>query len=499
MSPPHDAPSRRAFWICFALCAVAAMVPLWTVSYLPMVDLPQHAAQVAIWQAYHDPGLGYEKLYEFNWFTPYLLGYSLTRLIALAFGVSLAIKVVISLAVLGLPLSCLYLLRSSSGEEWWALLTFPLAYGFCFYWGFLNYLIAIPLGVMLLGAAYRYRQAQTWGRGLALALWAVLLFFAHVLVLGLCGLAALILLADPEPGSPLRWRETVRRILPLLAAAPLMALWVLRALGSESQVHLGTTWGPLWRRLVEGPGLLLGSPNDALAALVLLAGLAALLICGVRWGGWRRAAPPAAAALVCYLAFPVFGFGVAMLYQRFAVFVAASILLALTLPQAISRRRAAITLIVALSVGWLGLVTARHLAFDRLARQIDPLIETMQPGKSLRMLVFDLRCPGIPQAFPVFMHHPVWYQVRKGGFVSFSFAQHYPELLRYRKNPSAAVPLGQETSPERFVWARDRHLYDYFIVRSRGEGWKRLFRGAGKELRMAGHQGEWWLLERVPR
>ena len=495
MKEPAPSAADRGFPPALLICLAAAALPLWAVRYLPMVDLPQHAAQVAIWQAWNDPGLGYAKLYEFNFFTPYLLGYSLARALAAVMGPFLAIKAVVTLAVLSLPLAAWRALRALDASPWPALLALPLAFGFSFYWGFLNYLIAIPLGLLFLAEVLYYRRRPTPARGALLAGAGIVLFFAHVLVWGVAGLLALTLLV---PG-PRTLAALARRLAPLLAPVPLAGAWITLALRGESQVHLGTTWGPLLARLPELPGTLLGGARDPLAAGALVAGSVVLLATGIRPRRGGGLGPALVVAAAVYLLFPVFGFGVAMLFQRFAIFLALLVLLTLRLPEAGRRRRIAIVAIVALVVGWMGVVTIRHRAFDRQARGIDPIIAALEPGRSLRMLIFDLRARGIAPEFPVFMHHPVWYQVQRGGFVSFSFAQHYPELLRYRRRPSAAVPIGYETSPEKFSWVRERHLYDAYVVRSNSERWRLLFRGSEGQIRETVHRGQWWLLEKVSR
>jgi hypothetical protein len=89
------------FWGCFAVCAAAAMIPIWSVKYLPMVDLPQHAAQISMWKHYDDPAFGFAEQVEFNILTPYLLAYCLARLLSTVLSVAAAWKGVISLAVGG--------------------------------------------------------------------------------------------------------------------------------------------------------------------------------------------------------------------------------------------------------------------------------------------------------------------------------------------------------------------------------------------------------------
>jgi hypothetical protein len=67
-----DADDRRRFWSTFALCAAMALVSIWCVKYLPMVDLPQHAVQISIWKNLHDPRYGFADYFELHYFTPYV-------------------------------------------------------------------------------------------------------------------------------------------------------------------------------------------------------------------------------------------------------------------------------------------------------------------------------------------------------------------------------------------------------------------------------------------
>ena len=97
------------FWWCFALCGAATLLPLWAVEYLPGTDLPQHVAQIALWQQF-DAGIGRDT-YWINWFTPYLFGYSLVRLVAAVVSIETAFRIVLSVYALALPLGMLAWLR----------------------------------------------------------------------------------------------------------------------------------------------------------------------------------------------------------------------------------------------------------------------------------------------------------------------------------------------------------------------------------------------------
>ena len=62
------------FWSCL-LCAL----PVLLATYPAMVDMPQHAAQVAaIRHLLADDGWKFAGFFELQWFTPYLFGYLLS-------------------------------------------------------------------------------------------------------------------------------------------------------------------------------------------------------------------------------------------------------------------------------------------------------------------------------------------------------------------------------------------------------------------------------------
>jgi hypothetical protein len=64
---------RYLFLSACLLCGL----PVWLPYYPPMVDLPQHAAQVTLLLNIGKPGFPFSDLFHLNLFTPYLLGYGL--------------------------------------------------------------------------------------------------------------------------------------------------------------------------------------------------------------------------------------------------------------------------------------------------------------------------------------------------------------------------------------------------------------------------------------
>ncbi|NJL28446.1 MAG: hypothetical protein HC897_11445 [Thermoanaerobaculia bacterium] len=236
--------------LVFGLCAIVALVPIGSVSHLPMVDLPQHAAQIRLWQHFDE----YRASHDLNLFTPYLTVYALGRVLAAVLPIATAMHVLVSLLVLALPASLWFLLARTGGERWWALLGFPLSFSFCFYWGLLNFMAAVPLALVMVSLGLDLARAPDLRRGLILALLGIGLFLTHGLVcaltLAICG-ALVVALAR----SPL---TAVVTQLPFVPPAVVGVVWFGLTRSKEVQTSKPLSWDFNWQRIVELPGSVLG-------------------------------------------------------------------------------------------------------------------------------------------------------------------------------------------------------------------------------------------------
>src|SRR5688572_23982666 len=133
-------PARRSDLIVLGLTLVAicvlALPTLWF-SYLPMTDLPQHAAVVSIIEHHDDPAYGFAAYYDVDWWrTPYVLPYLIWIGVGKVLGLAAGMHVAALVSVLAYPLGLLALLRAAGKPSWLALLGLPLVYNRAFFWGF---------------------------------------------------------------------------------------------------------------------------------------------------------------------------------------------------------------------------------------------------------------------------------------------------------------------------------------------------------------------------
>jgi hypothetical protein len=485
----YAAVDSRAFIVAFALCSLAALCVLWIPKYLPMTDLPQHAAQVSIWKHLNDPAYGFGDVFELQYFTPYLMGYGLARLFAEAFSVLVALKLVLTLAVLGLPLSLLRLLHATRGDRWWSLVGFPLAFGYPFLWGFFNYVVAIPLGVFYLAFVVDCARRFDTRRAVWLAVLTTLLLAAHLLIFALCGLSAAALLAF----SAKTWRAALLRLAPLTPSLLLALAWGMRRDQNGAIVpdvfHYGL------QRFVEAPALLVGYPHDTAGLLVGLLIVSFFVISGVRLVRGPERWIPLALWACAYLLLPRDFNNVGFLYPRLATLLVPFAFLATEPGRPRVRPPLIHAALTVIALGWTCVVFGGFYAFDRDARQLDVALQGMPGNQRIRSLIFDRGDEYTPGGVP-FLHFPVWYQVEKGGTTSFSFACSSLTVAVSRSKNCRLVKTSIDWLPAAFDMRSEQDAYDYYIVRAPTDLGPRLFRGATRRIHLAAHEGMWWVYRR---
>jgi hypothetical protein len=483
----------------FFVVSMLAAVPVWLSMFPPMVDLPQHAAQVTTFSRMWDPTYPFSTLYEINWFTPYLFGYTLVWLFAQFFQIIVAIKIVVSAAVIGFLLAGSWLRRTAGGRKEWDWLLLPIPYGFVFEWGFLNFFLGAPLVLLFVREALLLGRAHDRGHAIRLAVFAHLLFFVHVLLAVffcfILGLRAAALAPD--------LRQAFKRVLPFTAPVPITLLWAIITLFGEPQANeaVGWDWSP--ERLVEFFCLPFGlAPTIA----NFLAG-AALFAIPFLTGGVpsKRVADwvPFVLVSILLLFLPSHVFGNYYTYQRFGLFSYPLYLIAFSSesPGALPgyRQRASTMLLIfgiAIAVGIHASNWVKSYRFDEESRQFSEVLSAMDKDKRALGLLFERRSEFYGP--PMFLHFAAWYPALRGGATDFSFASFIPQVLRYPADIQPNWGRGADWSPTLFRWRFHRGWqYDYYIVKADADLSRFFFRRADCTVRLVRQVGQWWLYERL--
>lgn len=446
---------------------VLAAAPILVLRFLPMTDFPQHLAVVSILKNMADPLYGYGQYYALDLGrTFYLLPYGLTLLLSGLLPLHLALQCVVFLSALAYPLALMRLLTALGKPRALCLLGLPLIYNSCFYWGFINFNLALGLSLWAMALLC---ERDRRGRGdVLLAAIGGALVFTHIygMVLLLC-FALLSALLGP--------RGFVRRNL--LALSPVLAgllLWPW-----PSRTHMSTDpyfWPALSTRLSHFAREVLGGyqSHAEVPIMLLLAACFGLLLywrIPIRVARWRGASWPEQALyllvgvnLLLYFVMPQHTPGAKFVHFRHALLAVALLppLASAAAPQRLRRLTwGAIVLLAVLSTAnaWWHLFKfhGEARAFDRVAREV--------PARSrLLSLIYDPH--GEVMATAPYLHFGAYVQARKGGVLATDFARFWNIPVRLR--PRARVPRlpgDFEWVPRKYSFKRFGYYFDHVLVR----------------------------------
>ncbi len=483
-----------------------------------MVDLPQHASELAVLRNLGNPSFPFSKLFEYHWFTPYWFGYALALFFARFLGIVTALKVVVSLALACFPISAYALIRQMKGDTFWAWLCLPGMYGFAYQWGLLNFLVAIPVGLLFLTLVAWYAHAPGNSAPWWLAISVLALFFCHALICALFGLIAAAYLTLESSDL----KTAARRVSPLLAPLPLMLYYLRNTSATPTAVNMSTGWDLGWFNAQNDPYYallasiggrgswdwgrmsgffprLLGlrpSPSCVLLGTILLA---LPLLSGSKLNRTLPLCVPLLTLVGALLFMPNVLLGNTYTYQRLTVFFLPFFgLLWAPQEQSTSRSKLAFGATVAIGFIYVAIFAAQARAFAMEQSGFGRLLADMAPKERvLSLIVYPESAVGIA---PLFLHFPAWYTAEKEGFTDPSFASFGIEPIRFRRG---AVPpartTGFEWFPGTFDWNTHRgNDYRYFVVRFQVDASRVLFRKAPCPINLVDHDGEWWLYEKSP-
>jgi hypothetical protein len=479
----------------FLAVLVLALAPIWIARYLPSIDMPQHAAQIAALREIWQGNEAFTQLFEVNWFTPYLLGYLLLYALSLVVPIAVATQIVVSLSVLAMPLLTGQLLRAAGADERWKWLAIPGSFSFAFYWGFLSFQVAAPLALLFWIQTIRFVNAPSVKRGVMIALFSIFLFFSHIIVLGFASLVALGYVF----GSSFRDVKTLAlRALPYTAPIPLIAIWLAGAYQSESSVRNDPV---IYGSFLERVGQLLLQPagHDGFTLITFLVTATILVLPPLAGSTFSRRPErwlPLALGLLVFVAAPRYVLATAYFFQRLGIFLVPLWLLAWDPPTRAERRIDwAATAIVLI---WSFTNIGRFAGFARETETFRDVMAVAEPGRRVASMVYDKSSQFF--ALPVYLHFPVWYQATRGGIVDFNFADFYSQMVRYKSTAGPRMTDGLGWYPTEFQWeANGGARYDYFLVKAPVDISNEIFKEKRGAVELVTRSGWWWLYRNLER
>lgn len=483
----------RSARIAQAGLLLLALFVLWWPRWPPLGDLPQHAAQVTwlLRLGSDDPG-HLADLFRLNYATPYLLGYVLAWIFAQFLGVTAALKLVLTLYVVGLVAGVEALLAQVQARREWALLAIPVALGLPYQWGLFNFLVGLPLLLAAVLFSIRFIKRPTGLGGMGIALVLAVLVPVHALI-GLVAGAIGGVMALTHP-NPLSRRALVA--IPFTAPLPAVVAWATATASAEPMTHLPTVWDNILLR----PGLLpmfllsaVGSVPAVIAGLIILV-LPFLLGARPSTHLWRWA--PLALLIVLLAITPSRVFGTVLIWERLTPLAFVFWLFALEPRRSVLRGAWVTPAFVLVPALWLMGQAAAVVAWEYESTDLLDVMADIPPDQRVLSLAFD-REGAAPQI--AYVHQSSWYVTEKGGLVELSFAQYFPQMVRYAPGTAPQFPPGFDFKPAVFDYnAMDGERWEWFIVRSLEDRADQIFAGAPTQHTLIRQEGAWRLYRRAP-
>lgn len=483
---------EKIFPFACLLCAV----PVFVSHYPPMVDLPQHAAQVEAIKGVITGDWEYSDLFEITYLTPYWLGYAIVILLSIPFDVVLASKLVVAIALCAYPLSAQAFCKRMGVDPWLSWLLIPLPFGFAYDWGFLNFLVAAPFAYLFLNSAISTADENQRMRWVKVALWIHFLFFAHILIAAFFSAIAVILLSRPWNGIA-GW---IKRIAPLFTIAPVLTAYVIITFINANLVSAPTYWDINLNRVPELLRGFVSAPTQSTGLIISAFAVSAPFLLGYRPHKNPLCYIPFFIYILWMLFGPHFIFGNSYTYHRFGFFGLPLYLVCFDYRiRSIALNNSAQKLLhagfISIAISMLAWQSIRSISFEREYNDYRELISYASPGK--RMLTFTIDRDSQISSAPLYLHFPLWYQAQTRGLVDFSFASLFV-IIQYKDKLNYPIQPGFEWNPTRFDWDKNKgYVYDYFIFKSYINPSQWMMQRSGCRVLLVKQIGDWWLFERV--
>ncbi|UEP48216.1 hypothetical protein LMA00_00125 [Burkholderia ambifaria] len=477
---PHAWPYRaadRALRALFVATVAAAGLLFWLAPHPPMVDLPQHAAQVA---TLHDMLRGqspWAPLLRINLFTPYLLGYGAAAALSFVMPVTAAFKVMLTLSLYGFVAAYVALRRRLGTDPRLDWLCVPGFFGFAYEFGLYSYLVATPVAMVFLALALDYAEQPTFRRGAVLALVNLALFFSHGLIFVFANAIGGLFLLVRRP------RTFSRALLAAWPYAVLALVTVLYAL-----VHRDVDLAPMYpftviwtinplARILSAMFYPWGITSDNGLLLAFLLIVAAPFLMASKANRHVTAYVPALVVTIVWFGVPLFAINTFFLFPRFAMFLLPFYALMFRAPVQAESGRAGTPWLVLMTqlilagicAGFVAQQGVRVVRFADESADFDVVANAIEPAQRGLGIIVDRASVAADNPF-VYENFPVWYQAEHGGFVDFNAARFPPQIVRFRLDqlpgvgPSDVSPLPLY---RHFNWQRHQgRLYRYFFVRA---------------------------------
>ena len=467
--------------------------------HLPMVDIPQHAAQIALLKGLLTGHSAWGNIVQTNYITPYLLPMMSALGLSYLMEAATAINTMLTLSFYLFVWSYVALrkhFKANPHADW---LLVPSYFGFSYNWGLYSFLVTSPLAAYFILIAHQNAMDPTKKKSIRITIINLLLLLSHGGVYLYANTVGFLttLAAKNKPLTPLT-------LYPFFLTAILFCAYIIFINHFETNfpsAHNKTIWDFGIERLFFVSYSWSMSPDDLTLSIIGSSLFITPLLLGLTIRKSNLATRiPLYITLAIGVFVPSFAFKTAFLYQRFSLFLLPSFSICLhnssdTKVSSGFNNSLKIMILPALCLIFLIIQTQRIINFKQESREIDQIISSLPPNYRALSLIFD-KASDASQNYAAYLHYPLWYQAERNGFVDFNFAYFLPNLVRFKPNQLPSIEPIFAFKPESFHWIHHKaSVYRYFFVRSADEVSKSLFVNPTCDIRLLKAKEYWSVYE----
>lgn len=450
--------------------------------FLPMVDLPQHAAQVQAFKAMirGNSTLPWLDNLQINWFTGYWIGYASTLLFSLFLPLNYAINLVVAAAFLLFVLSFSMLRKKLGIPPIFDWIFIPSFFGFTYILGFITYLLAIPFGIFLLIANLNLIEKYSLKNIITVLGLGILLYFSHILIfLFFCMISALMSLVDQKNNI----KEKIKKLIPFYFLALFIPVFILSpdffneddlAIYFDKQFYPNFKFGFFGSKILNFliyPWTIDSKIYDVISpytfVIIFIFVFSFPFLTGMKLTrDWKRYVP-IASFLIAWFCFPTQAAKTSFIYQRFSIFLFPFLIL--IFENKITNKIHCVTsyFIIPMWISFSILMTFIPMRdiflFNKENKDFISIINQIPERKQALFLSYATsNIYGRQTA--LYANFPVWYQALRNGWVEFNFAWFPAQIVRYKVNHVPENRPGFVWNPSNFIHFKNCDIYDLLIV-----------------------------------
>ncbi len=471
---------------------------LWLPEYPPMVDVPQHAAQVNTFIEMLKSNYYWQDEFELNLLTPYWIAYAPWIIFSLFTSITTAFKITISLFFILYVYSSYQALKEFKAPTIFTILIIPIFFGYSYEYGFLNYLAAIPIGILYFTSTLKIINKKASAREISInTALGVLLFFSHILILLFFALVTYTIIIYKFTEKKIDKRKLISLTIPYIIYLILIIAFILSLTGEEllsKQIDYGAfflyssgnnRFDDFLR--LPWPGAL---SNIELSFLILyLLIIASPFIAGYKLSKDKTRYIPLMLAIIVFFTLPHYLAKTFFIYERYSFFYIFFYFFIFD-DKTCSKKWSFIFLVFTLLSLYIPFTNI--LFYKKETSALSTIIEKIPEKKRVLSLVFETYSNTVKNN-NLYVHAPLWYQAKKNGLVDFNFSWFQGLIVLYKPTHTPEVKPGFEWMPGRYIEIKNCSIYDYIVVKTSQENIPQKLDFSNCQFRIEEHNNFWYL------